>query len=64
MQLSKMILAMAAATLLVAGCGKMKNEATETVSSFRFGSCAKATPRANSRKPRSRSSQRRFHGHR
>ena len=34
MRLPKMILAMAAASLLVAGCGKMKNEATETVSSI------------------------------
>lgn len=34
MRFSKMILAMAAATLLVAGCGKMKNEATAAVSSI------------------------------
>ena len=34
MRLPKMILAMAAASLLVAGCGKMKNEATAAVSSI------------------------------
>lgn len=34
MRFSKMILTMAAATLLVTGCGKMKNEATEAVSSI------------------------------